>query len=95
MLQKKLKTYGKGVKLLSNSEMANLQSIKTLAFGPSSLKMLGKKLGNKQYSTEKNATIPASTAELEKPPTSLLTGKLSTSKKTSREQLKEKSMRSK
>jgi wyosine [tRNA(Phe)-imidazoG37] synthetase (radical SAM superfamily) len=45
MLQKKLKTYGKVVKILLISEMANLQDMKTLAFGPVPSRRLGRSLG--------------------------------------------------
>jgi wyosine [tRNA(Phe)-imidazoG37] synthetase (radical SAM superfamily) len=45
MLQKKLKISGKFVKILLISEMANLQDMKTLAFGPVPSRRLGRSLG--------------------------------------------------
>jgi wyosine [tRNA(Phe)-imidazoG37] synthetase (radical SAM superfamily) len=45
MLQKKLKTSGKAVKTLLTLEMANLQNMKTLAFGPVPSRRLGRSLG--------------------------------------------------
>jgi wyosine [tRNA(Phe)-imidazoG37] synthetase (radical SAM superfamily) len=45
MLQKKLKISGKFAKILFISEMANLQDMKTLAFGPVPSRRLGRSLG--------------------------------------------------
>jgi wyosine [tRNA(Phe)-imidazoG37] synthetase (radical SAM superfamily) len=45
MLQKKLRTSGKAVKILLTLEMANLQDTKNLAFGPVPSRRLGRSLG--------------------------------------------------
>jgi wyosine [tRNA(Phe)-imidazoG37] synthetase (radical SAM superfamily) len=45
MLQKKLRTSGNAVKILLTLEMANLQDMKTLAFGPVPSRRLGRSLG--------------------------------------------------